>query len=55
MVYSGGYLRTPPGMTQVLSKEEAQTDDGKVAGYRTRGKYLTLITGKGKNTKNASE
>ena len=55
IVYSGGFLRTPPGMDQTLAKDDIQTDDNKVAGYRSRGKFLTLITGKGKNTKNSSK
>ena len=50
VVYSGGHLRTPPG-----EKWSSGQDEKKVAGTRTKGCYLTLITGKGNNTKTTSK
>ena len=52
-IYSGGHLRTPPGMAQ--KKGGFGSGDGKVAGLRTKGHFLTLITGKGNNTKSSSK
>ena len=47
-VYSGGFLRTPPGVTD--KKPNAWP-----AGYKTKGHYLTLVTGKGNNTFSTSK
>ena len=43
--YSGGFLRKPPS--------ESRTDREKCD--KVKGQYLTLVTGKGRNTKDPSK
>ena len=56
-VYDGGFLRNPSS----TENETAKTDDQKkTSKYQTprvheRGHYLTLIVGKGLNSKDSSE
>lgn len=54
VVYSGGYLRTPPG-AKLPSSGSSSSSSSKVAGYKVKGHYLTLVTGKGNNTKSSSK
>lgn len=53
-IYDGGFLRSPPS-------DSSRTDDQKTSNGRQsprvsdRGHYLTLITGKGLNSKDTSK
>ena len=47
-VYSGGFLRTPPGKME-------RKPNAWPSGYRTKGYYLTLVTGKGNKTVTSSK
>ena len=58
-IYDGGFLRAPPGFP--IENESTQTDDQKkasssvVAGHMEKGHFLTLIVGKGLNSKESSK
>ena len=55
-VYDGGFLRTPPGTTETSRTDDQKTSNGRmVARVHDRGHYLTLIVGKGLNSKDSSE
>ena len=58
-IYSGGFLRAPPGFQ--IDAETSSTDDQKsakpekLAGLMDKGHFLTLIVGKGLNSKDSSK
>ena len=58
-LYSGGFLRAPPGSQ--LDTDSLSTDDQKsaktekLAGLTDKGHFLTLIVGRGLNSKDASK
>ena len=58
-IYSGGFLRAPPGFQ--IDADGSSTDDQKtakmeqLAGLTDKGHFLTLIVGRGLNSKDTSK
>ena len=58
-IYNGGFLRAPPGFQ--IDADSSSTDDQKsakpekLAGLMDKGHFLTLIVGKGLNSKDSSK
>ena len=54
-LYSGGYLRTPPGEKKKVDGFKPMTDEEKEAGFFTKGWWFTLVVGKGLKSRDQSK
>ena len=54
-VYSGGFLRLPPGEKRKSDGFKPLAEDEKEAGFFTKGWWFTLVVGKGLKSRDQCE